>query len=138
MSKKTASPTVMAHHVKRNPRLLSQDDLDRAAVARHQAAQRAAHRTIDIIDATLAMKESKPPRIVNEMTYNDPPVGVGSRAMPPTMDEIVNEIRMKPQAPAEFPVPVIHVVARNATNYLALMGALTAFVAGVALGKALT
>lgn len=58
MSKKTHSPAVMASHVKRQPRLLSQDEIDRAAVARHQSAQRAAHRTIDIIEATLALKEA--------------------------------------------------------------------------------
>lgn len=64
-----------------------------------------------------------------------------SGPLPPTpspMEKAVERIRMRPQPPAVLPpAPVIHQIARNAQPYLALMGGLLAFFAGLALGKAL-
>lgn len=64
-----------------------------------------------------------------------------SGPLPPTpspMEKAVERIRMRPQAPAILPpAPVIHQIARNAQPYLALMGGLLLFFAGLALGKAL-
>lgn len=52
---------------------------------------------------------------------------------PSSMEEAVAQLTMKPLPPA----PVIHQIARNAQPYLALMGGLLLFFAGLALGKAL-
>lgn len=64
-----------------------------------------------------------------------------SGPLPPTpspMEKAVERIRMRPQPPAVLPpAPVIHQIARNAQPYLALMGGLLSFFAGLALGKAL-
>jgi len=64
-----------------------------------------------------------------------------SGPLPPTpspMEKAVERIRMRPQPPAVLPpAPVIHQIARNAQPYLALMGGLLLFFAGLALGKAL-
>lgn len=64
-----------------------------------------------------------------------------SGPLPPTpspMEKAVERIRMRPQPPAVLPpAPVIHHIARNAQPYLALMGGLLLFFAGLALGKAL-
>ena len=64
-----------------------------------------------------------------------------SGPLPPTpspMEKAVERIRMRPQPPAVLPpAPVIHQIARNDQPYLALMGGLLLFFAGLALGKAL-
>lgn len=90
---------------------------ERRAIARHQAAIDAADRTNALIDAI---------RVEH----------VGQ-----TMNQVVNDIRMKPQAPAALPSPVVHTIAAHQSLTARLvattLGGLALFMAGVATGRML-
>ncbi len=92
-------------------------DLARIRAKENARAQREAHEAaLHVIDVCDAIMSSPPP----------------AAAIPSYGPRTASHPMATPTPP-----PVLHAVARNATNYLAFIGALTAFVAGVALGKAL-
>lgn len=116
MSKKVANPSVMATHIKRQPKPLTSAELDARAHA-------AALHVIDVCDAVM----------------NGPiPSSYGPRTATHPQATRVEPDTRGPQSPATHPTtPVIHAAARAANSTLVLIGAMTAFMAGVALGKAL-
>lgn len=91
----------------------------REAEEKQRAAHQAALHVIDVMDA---------------IRGPIPPTGPRTATHPAaqSMADVVEEIRLKPQ-----PTPVIHQVAQSAQSYLVLMALACAFLAGIALGKAL-
>jgi anti-sigma factor RsiW len=109
--KKSVVTAATVHH-------RSREDADRAAVERHQAAQRAAHHVMDVID---------------RISRQERPAHLSPMATP------IPEPTPAPRPPMATrpPTPMLHQLARDASTYLTLMGFLAAFLGGVALGKVL-
>lgn len=93
---------------------------ERRAIARNQAALAA----IDAADRTNALIDAIRVEHVGQ-----------------TMNQVVNDIRMKPQAPAALPSPVVHTIAAHqsltARIVAMTLGGLMLFMAGVATGRML-
>ena len=93
---------------------------ERRAIARHQAALAA----IDATDRTNALIDA---------------IRVDHAGQ--TMEQVVNDIRMKPMEPAILPSPVVHTIAAHQSltaRLVALtLGGLSLFLAGVAMGRML-
>jgi hypothetical protein len=95
----------------------------REAEEKQRAAHQAALHVIDVMDAIRGPIPATGPR-----TATPPAAVVVERSR--NMDQVVEEIRLKP-------APVLHQVAQNAQTYLTAMVVACAFLAGIALGKAL-
>jgi hypothetical protein len=91
----------------------------REAEEKQRAAHQAALHVIDVMDA-----------IRGPIPATGPRTGTHPAAAAKTMDQVVEEIRLKP-------APTLHQVAYRAQRYLILMAGLGVFLAGIALGKAL-
>lgn len=114
-----SNPVISKTNVTRRPPLATA--AERRAIARHQgalAALDAADRTNALIDAI---------RVEHPASK--------------TMEQVVNDIRMRPLDPAILPSPVVHTIAahQSLTPRLVAMtlGGLMLFMAGVATGRML-
>lgn len=150
MTQTTKTPAVVKATVSsRCQQAQPQARAERDAVRRHQKALREIERW-DVARETrphtpnLARDVLRADEVVMQAIHHQsgplPSTGPRTASHPaaPTMDEVVAEIVMKPTAPLDFvPPPPLHLMARNAQPYIALLGCALAFFAGMALGRAL-
>jgi len=119
------NPAISSARVSRKPLPLNQAEYDRAAVARHQAAQKAAHHVMDVIDRMMReedrLKAAGPRTATHPMATRLPPDVPTPR--PP----------MATRA-AHFIDPSTIRLARRVTMTL---GWMVVFMAGIAVGKSL-
>ena len=113
------NPAITKTNVTRRPPLATA--AERRAIARHQAALAA----LDAADRTNAL--------IDAIRVEHP--------APKTMEQVVNDILMKPVEPAILPSPVVHTIAahQSLTSRIVAMtlGGLSLFLAGVAMGRML-